>query len=142
MAILRWDPYKDLSLMQERLNQFFKADSPAGEENGGTFFPPVDILETQSEVILRAELPGVDKEDIDIQIEGDSLVLKGERRFEKEVGQENYFRMECSYGTFRRAFTLPSSIIKDEVNASFDQGVLEIRLPKEIRENQIQVKVD
>jgi len=142
MAILRWDPYKDLTLMQERLNQFFKSTSPVGEESGGTFLPPVDILETKSEVILRAELPGVDKEAIDIQIEGDSLVLKGERRFEKEVDQENYFRMECSYGTFQRAFTLPSSIKKDEVNASFNQGVLEIRLPKESREKQIQVKVD
>ena len=100
MAILRWDPLKDMSLVQDRLNQFFKEalySVPAlGEEKGGAYIPPVDILETGSEVILLAELPGVSREDIDIQIEGDILILRGERRSEKGTDQENYYRMECS----------------------------------------------
>lgn len=146
MAILRWDPYKDLSLVQDRLNQFFKEalySVPAlGEEKGGSYTPPVDILETGKEVILLAELPGVSREDIDIQIEGDILILKGERKFEKEADQENYYRMECSYGVFRRAFTLPQSIRKNEIQARFEQGVLEIRLPKEEQKKKVHVKVE
>ena len=146
MAKLRSDPNKDLSLVQERLNQFFKEALYSGmgkdAEQGSAFIPPVDILETKHEVVLKAELPGVLKENIDIQMEGDVLVLKGERKFEKEVDHENYYRMECSYGSFQRAFTLPQSIKKDEVQASFNQGVLEIRLPKEGTEKRTRINVD
>ncbi|MEK6776637.1 MAG: Hsp20/alpha crystallin family protein [bacterium] len=146
MAILRWDPLKDMSLVQDRLNQFFKEalySVPAlGEEKGGAYIPPVDILETGSEVILLAELPGVSREDIDIQIEGDILILRGERRSEKGTDQENYYRMECSYGVFHRAFTLPQSIRKNEIQARFEQGVLEIRLPKEGHKKKVHVKVE
>ena len=123
MAKLRSDPNKDLSLVQERLNQFFKEALYSGmgkdAEQGSAFIPPVDILETKDEV-----------------------VLKGERKFEKEVGHENFYRMECSYGTFQRAFTLPQSIKKDEIQAHFDRGVLEIRLPKEVidEEKRIEIK--
>ena len=146
MAILRWDPFKDLSLVQDRLSQFFKEalySVPAlGEEKGGAYTPPVDILETGSEVILLAELPGVCREDIDIQIEGDILILRGERKFQKEADQENYYRMECSYGVFHRVFTLPQSIKKNEVQARFDQGVLEIRLPKAGQKEKVHVNVE
>jgi HSP20 family protein len=145
MAKLRSDPNKDLSLVQERLNQFFKEALYSGmgkdAEQGSAFVPPVDILETKDEVVLKAELPGVLKENIDIQIEGDVLVLKGERKFEKEVGHENFYRMECSYGTFQRAFTLPQSIKKDEIQAHFDRGVLEIRLPKEVKEDEKRIEI-
>ncbi len=146
MAILRWEPFKDLSVMQERVNRLFSdlmySTPETGEGGRGGYMPSVDILESKKDVILRVELPGVRKEDIDIQIEGDILVLKGERRFEKEVEQENYYRMECSYGTFQRAFTLPHTIRKEEVHARFENGVLEIRLPKESREKKIQIEVD
>lgn len=134
MAISRWDPYKGLSLVQERLNQLFKEALYSSPMDSApqecTFIPAVDILETRGEVILKAELPGVLKEDIEIKIEEDVLILKGARRFEKEVDQENYYRMECSYGSFQRAFTLPKSIKKNEIQAQFKEGVLEIRLPK------------
>ena len=146
MANLRWDPNKDLSLVQERLNQFFKdalySNPSIGEGESGTFVPSVVILETRDEVILKAEIPGAAKEDIDIKIDGDVLVLKGERKFEKEVDQENYYRMECSYGHFQRVFNLPQSINKDEVKASFNQGILEIRLPKEKAKKQTRIPVD
>lgn len=146
MAIMRWDPFKDLSLMQEKMGQLFKEAlylTPAGaQEKRSSFVPAVDILETAGEVILKAELPGVLKEDIEVQIEEDILVIKGIRRFEKEVDQENYCRMECSYGTFRRAFALPSNIRKGEVKAGLHQGVLEVRIPKEKAVKQIRVKLD
>lgn len=144
MGISRWDPAKDLSLMQERLNRLFSDpnDSYPDMAEGGRFMPAVDIVETAHDVILRVELPGVQKEEIDIQIEGDILILKGERRFEKEVDQEHYYRMECSYGTFQRTFTLPRSIQKEKVQANMNRGILEIRLPKEAQERKIQVAVD
>jgi HSP20 family protein len=145
MAIRRWDPFQDFSLMQEKLNRFFDdsiySASTAEKERSGTFFPPVDILESGKYIILRVELPGVLRENIEIQIEEDVLILRGERRFEKESGHEKYYRMECSYGSFQRSFTLPKSIIKQGIQAQFDKGVLEIRLPKETREKKIQVAV-
>lgn len=144
MGISRWDPSKDLSLMQERLNRLFSDPNETSPEmaEGGRYLPPVDIVETSDDVVLRVELPGVDKADIDIQIENDTLVLKGERKFEKEVDQEHYYRMECSYGTFHRTFTLPRSIQKEKIQANMIRGILEIRLPKERQEKKIQVAVD
>jgi HSP20 family protein len=143
MANLRWDPSKDLSLMQERLNRLFSDPNENASEisDHGRFLPPVDILETKTEVKLRVELPGVRKSDIEIQIEGDVLILKGERKFEKEVDQEHYYRMECSYGAFQRTFTLPKSIRKEKVQANMEKGILEIRLPKEPHEKKIDVQV-
>ena len=144
MGISRWDPSKDLSLMQERLNRLFSDPNDTSPEmaEGARYLPPVDIVETSDDVVLRVELPGVDKADIDIQIENEILILKGERRFEKEVDQEHYYRMECSYGTFQRTFTLPQSIQKDKIQANMIRGILEIRLPKEPQEKKIQVAID
>lgn len=144
MGISRWDPSKDLSLMQERLNRLFSDPNDTSPEmaEGARYLPPVDIVETSDDVVLRVELPGVDKADIDIQIENDILILKGERRFEKEVDQEHYYRMECSYGTFQRTFTLPQTIQKDKIQANMIRGILEIRLPKEPQEKKIQVAID
>ncbi len=134
MGIRRWDPLKDISSAQERLQRFMEEPmfaAPAlGAPNRGCYMPVVDILESKGYVVVRAELPGVSREDISIEIEGDVLLLRGERKFERGEEQENYHRMECSYGTFQRAFTLPQTIRKDEVSARFDQGVLEIRMPK------------
>ncbi|MDX1763234.1 MAG: Hsp20/alpha crystallin family protein [bacterium] len=144
MGISRWDPSKDLSLMQERLNRLFSDPNDTSPEmaEGARYLPPVDIVETCDDVVLRVELPGVDKSDIDVQIDNDVLILKGERKFEKEVDQEHYYRMECSYGTFQRTFTLPRSIQKEKIQANMDRGILEIRLPKEPQDKKIQVSVD
>ncbi len=143
MGILRWDPFKDVSSAQERLQRFIDEPSfaaPAlGAPNRGCYMPVVDILESKGYVVVRAELPGVNREDITIEIEGDVLLLRGERKFEKEVEHENYHRMECSYGTFQRAFTLPELIRKEEVTAQFEQGVLEIRMPKGSEKKEIPV---
>ncbi len=143
MGIRRWDPLKDISSAQARLQRFMEEPTfaaPAlGAPNRGCYMPVVDILESKGYVVVRAELPGVNREDITIEIEGDVLLLKGERKFEKEVEHENYHRMECSYGSFQRAFTLPQTIRKEEVTARFDQGVLEIRMPKGSEKQEIPV---
>ncbi len=143
MGIRRWDPLKDISSAQEGLQRFMEhpmfAAPALGAPNRGCYMPVVDILESKGYVVVRAELPGVNREDITIEIEGDVLLLRGERKFEKEVEHENYHRMECSYGTFQRAFTLPQAIRKEEVTARFEQGVLEIRMPKGSERKEIAV---
>ncbi len=132
MGISRWDPSKDLSLMQERLNRLFSDPNDTSPEmaEGARYLPPVDIVETSDDVVLRVELPGVDKADIDIQIENEILILKGERRFEKEVDQEHYYRMEFSYGSFERSFTLPCAVDASDVKAVLRDGILTVELPR------------
>jgi HSP20 family protein len=148
MAIVRWDPFRDLAGLQERMNDLFdRAVWRRGtEEEGlaaGAWAPAVDIYETEEKVVLKAELPGLKKEDIDIQVRDNTLTLKGEKKFEKEVKQENYHRVERSYGTFQRSFTLPNIIKQSGIEATFKDGILEVSLPKaeEAKPKQIQVQV-
>ena len=146
MALLKWDPFKDLITIQERMNRLFdetisKTHSP-GEEIGGGWSPPVDIYETEDHIILKAELPGVNKNDIEVEIKNNMLVLKGERKFEKNVQEENYHRMERSYGSFQRVFTLPYIVRKDEAKAKYNNGVLEITLQKTKEPKPQQIKVE
>jgi HSP20 family protein len=105
--------------------------------------PPVDIFETEDKVVLKAELPGLRKEDIEIQVRDNTLTLKGEKKFEKEVKEESYHRVERAYGSFQRSFTLPSTIKQDAIEASFKDGILEISLPKaeEAKPKQIKIQV-
>ncbi len=148
MAIVRWwDPLKDLSSIQDRMNQIFE-DTLArsrGREEGvrtGMWTPAVDIYETDQSVVVKAELPGVGKDDIAVEVKDGILTLRGERKFEKEVKDENYHRIERSYGTFLRSFALPVSVDQDKVSARFKDGVLDIELPKKEKAKPRQVKVD
>jgi HSP20 family protein len=148
MAIARWDPFRELMSFQERINDLFDRTfwRRGPEEEGlvtGTWAPAVDIYETDDKVVLKAELPGLKKEDIDIQIRDNTLTLKGEKKFEKEVKEENYHRVERAYGSFQRSFTLPSTIKQEGIEASFKDGVLEISLPKveEAKPKQIKIQV-
>ena len=147
MAIVRWwDPLKDLSSIQDRMNQIFE-DTLArsrGREEGvrtGMWTPAVDIYETDQSVIVKAELPGVGKDDIAVEVKDGILTLRGERKFEKEVKEENYHRIERSYGTFLRSFALPVSVDQDKVSAKLTGGVLEIHLPKKAEAKPKQVKI-
>jgi HSP20 family protein len=103
--------------------------------------PPVDIYETENEIVVRADLPGIDPNDIDIRIENNVLTIKGERRMQQEVKEENYYRGEAAYGTFNRSFTLPSAVDEDKINAEFRVGVLKITLPKKEQAKPKQIKV-
>ncbi|MFQ5532316.1 MAG: Hsp20/alpha crystallin family protein [Candidatus Methylomirabilales bacterium] len=147
MAITRWDPFHDLISLQERMNRLFDqtmARSRGEKEGmvGSSWAPAVDIYETADSVVLNAELPGLSKDDIDIQVRDNVLTLKGERRLEREVKQENYLRVERAYGSFQRAFTLPASIQADKIRAVFKNGVLEVSIPKVAEAKPKQIKIE
>jgi len=148
MAIVRWDPFQDLASLQDRMNRLFEQTlAPFRRDRegmiAGIWAPAVDIHETPDSVVLKAELPGLTTNDIDIQVRDNVLTLKGERRLEKEVQEENYFRVERAYGSFQRAFTLPAAIRADKIRAVFKDGVLEVNIPKaeEAKPKQIKIEV-
>jgi HSP20 family protein len=134
MAVVKWDPFRDLISIQDRMNKLFEQTlSRSRTEEGvapAAWTPAVDIYETAETIMMKAELPGLTREDIEIQVQDNTLVLRGERRFAKDVQQENYLRIERAYGSFHRTFTLPASIQQDGIRAVFRDGVLELLLPK------------
>jgi len=134
MAVVKWDPFRDLLSIQDRMNKLFEQSlSRSRTEEGiaaSTWTPAVDIYETPETVVMKAELPGLSRDDIEIQIRDNTLTLKGERRFAKDVQQENYLRIERAYGAFQRSFTLPATIQRENIRAVFLDGVLELTLPK------------
>lgn len=145
MAITRWDPFRDLSVLQERMNRVFEdaagrswKDEPSATTS---WSPAVDIYETENEIIVQAELPGVDRNDISLNLENNVLTLKGERRFEKETKQDNYHRIERAYGTFSRAFSIPTLVDEDKINAEYKDGILKIALPKKEQIKAKQIKI-
>jgi HSP20 family protein len=149
MAIVRFDPFGDLASMQDRINRIFgdaylRNGTDDDVMNRGDWRPPVDIYENDKhEIVLRAELPGLKREDLDIRVENNTLTLRGERKRDAEVKQESYHRVERSYGAFSRSFSLPTTVNTEKVQATFADGVLTITLPirEEAKPRQIQVQV-
>ena len=148
MAIVRFDPFRDLAGMQDRINRIFGEaylrNNDDDVTNRGDWRPVVDIYENDKhEIVLRAELPGLKREDIDIRVENNTLTLRGERKRDAEVKQESYHRVERIYGAFSRSFSLPTTVNTEKVSATFTDGVLTITLPfrEEARPRQIQVQV-
>ena len=141
MAVVRWQPARDLATMEvDRLHRMF--DNLFGENLQGGWMPAVDIYETEGrEFVLKAELPGVNREDINITFENNVLTVRGERKFGDEVKRDNYHRIERHYGAFTRSFTVPPTIDSSRIAASFKDGVLTIRLAQreEARPKQIEV---
>jgi HSP20 family protein len=134
MAVVKWDPLRDLLSIQDRMNRLFEQTlSRSRTEDGisaSTWTPAVDIYETPETIVMKADLPGLTRADIEIEIRDNALTIKGERRFAKDVQQENYLRIERASGAFQRSFTLPTSVRQEEIRASFRDGVLELLLPK------------
>ena len=131
-ALTRWDPLRDMLTLQERMSRLFGdtlAQSP-GTDASATWFPLVDIHEEEDRVVLRAEIPGVNKDDIDIRVEGGTITVRGEKKQEKQVDSEKAYRVERFYGSFARSFVLPASINADAIKATYSDGVLEVVLPK------------
>ncbi len=147
MAITRFDPFRDLVRMQDRINRIF-GDTYKGDDDvlsRGDWMPPVDIFENDKhEIVLKADLPGLAREDIDIRVENNLLTIRGERKRVQETKQESYHRVERVYGSFSRSFSLPSTINTEKVAAELRDGVLTIVLParEEARPRQIQVRVN
>ena len=145
MAITRWDPFRDFSLLQDRMNRLFddagRGWRPEEPSATTTWSPAVDIYETEREIMVQAELPGVDRKDITLNLENNVLTLKGERRFEKETKQENYHRIERSYGGFSRAFSIPAIVDDEKIRADYKDGILKIALPKKEQAKHKQIKI-
>ncbi len=143
VELVSWDPYREFRSLAERVNRAASASAARRDEEMslGAWLPPVDISEEKDRIVLTAELPGFKEDQIELQVEGGVLTLRGERKFEEEKEGRNYHRVERSYGQFVRSFTLPSNVDRENVKASFANGLLEITLPKreEAKPRQIQV---
>jgi HSP20 family protein len=143
MAITRWDPFREVVSMQNRLNSIFGGlsadDSPL---TTASFVPAVDIYEDDKAVVLKLEVPGIEEKDLDVSVENQTLTVKGERKFEKEEKEENFHRIERRYGSFFRAFTLPTTVDTEHVQASYNAGVLKLELKKKPEAQPKQIKVN
>ncbi len=144
-TITRWDPFRELAQLQHRVNRVFQETSQAGQEEGiatSSFVPPVDIYENEQSIVLKLEVPGVEQNDLDIRIEDQTITIRGERKFEKEVKEENFHRVERRYGSFQRSFTLPNTVNTENVSADYDKGVLKVTLAKRAEAKPKQIKVN
>jgi HSP20 family protein len=143
MSINRWDPFREVVALQNRVNSLFRelndGDSPLAT---ASFVPAVDIYEDNKKVVLKLEVPGIDEKDLDVRVENNTLTVKGERKFEKEEKEENFHRIERRYGSFYRAFTLPTTVDNEHVNANYHNGILKLELSKKPEAQPKQIKVN
>src|SRR5271165_2379047 len=143
MAITRWDPFREVVALQNRVNSLFRemneSDSPL---TTASFVPAVDIYEDAKKVVLKLEVPGIEEKDLDVRVENNTLTVKGERKFEKEEKEENFHRIERRYGSFYRSFTLPSTVDTEHIGASYSAGVLKLELAKKAEAQPKQIKIN
>jgi HSP20 family protein len=138
MALVRWEPVRELNSLQSEVNRLFNTffDSPTSTGRAGNgggvqrWLPAMDLVETDDHFVLRADLPGLSEEDVTIELEDDVLTVAGERKAEHEDKREGFYRVERSFGQFRRTLTLPDGVDADRIEAKFEKGVLEVRIPK------------
>jgi len=135
MAIIRWEPARELQSIQQEMNRLFGTffDSPAGAGDGGAlrrWIPAMDLIEEDDRYVLRADLPGVREDEVHVELEDNVLTISGERKSEHEERKEGLYRLERASGSFSRSLTLPEGIDPDSIQARFDKGVLEVRVPK------------
>lgn len=149
MSMVRFDPFRDLAVLQDRMNRLFNdAHGPVRREDEGlgtrgAWVPAVDIYEHDGALVMKAELPDLQREDIDVSVENQTLTLRGERRLGSEVTEDSVHRIERAYGSFSRAFTLPATVDATKIAAEYKQGVLTVRLPfrEEAKPRSIKVEV-
>jgi HSP20 family protein len=146
MPVVKVDPFREFAAMHDRMNRLFGNVYLRDEDTAlrGNWVPAVDIFETENhDLVVRAELPGMGREDVEVKVENSTLVLKGEKKFDAEVKEEQYRRVERTYGTFHRSFTLPNTVDTSKVSADFKNGVLTVRLPfrEEAKPRTINVEV-
>jgi len=135
MALIRWEPVRELNTIQSEMNRLFNTFFDAPTPGNGTlaqrrWLPAMDLVETEDDFVLRADLPGLSEDDVNIEVEDNVLTVSGERKAEHEERKEGYYRVERASGSFTRSLTLPEGIDPAKVRASFDRGVLEVRIPK------------
>src|ERR1044071_7486005 len=134
MSIVRYDPFRDLRSLQDEVNRLFST-------NLSRVFGDEDIYESKDQIVIEAELPGMNREDFDLSFENNIITLRGERRFEKKDESDNYHRVERSYGAFSRSFTLPPTVSGEGITAEYRNGVLRVTLPKreEVKARRIEI---
>lgn len=143
MAITRWDPFREVQALQNRVNTLFRDMNGDNDPlTAASFAPPVDIYEDDKKVVLKLEVPGIDEKDLDVRMENHTLTVKGERKFENEEKEENFHRIERRYGSFFRAFTLPSTVDAENIKANYRNGILRLELVKKPEAQPKQIKVD
>ena len=145
-TITRWEPFRGVNTLQDQFNRLFNDvfDRKAGESSLTAWAPAVDIYETEHELVVKADLLEVDPKDLDIRVENNILTIRGERKFEKKVNEDNYLRVERAYGSFARSFTLANTVNSDAIKADYQNGVLTLTIPKreEAKPKQIKVNVN
>jgi HSP20 family protein len=146
MAVTRWDPFREVASLQNRMNSLFQdfSRTQGGESDplaAAGFVPPVDIYEDEHKIVLKLEVPGIKQDELDVRLENSTLTVRGERKFEREEKEENFHRIERRYGTFFRAFTLPTTVDSENVKADYDSGVLKLQLNKRAEAKPKQIKI-
>ena len=143
MTITRWYPFRDVATLQNRVNSLFREMNDGDEPvTAASFVPAVDIYEDAQKVVLKLEVPGIEEKDLDIRVENQTLTVKGERKFEAEEKEQNFHRIERRYGSFFRAFTLPTSVDTENVKAGYQAGVLKLELTKKAEAQPKQIKIN
>ena len=147
MAVLtRFEPFRAMTTLQDQINRVFSdaLDRRGDESTLTAWAPPVDIYETENELVVKADLPDVDPKDLDIRVENNILTIRGERKFEKNVAEDNYLRVERPYGAFSRSFSLANTVNTESIRAEYNNGVLTLHVPKreEAKPKQIKVNVE
>jgi HSP20 family protein len=142
MSMTRWEPFRGLNTLQEQVNRLFE-DSVTRTPELASWAPAVDIFETENELVVKADLPDAQEKDIDVRVENNTLTIRGERKFNSEVHEDNYLRVERAYGTFTRSFSLPNTVNTEGIHAEYRNGVLSVRMPKreETKPKQIKISV-
>lgn len=142
-ALSRWEPFRGATTFQEQVNRLFNDvfERNQHESSLSTWAPAVDIYETEHELVVKADLPEVDAKDLDIRVENNILTIRGERKFEKKVNEDNYLRVERTYGSFSRSFSLSNTVNSEAIKADYQNGVLTLSLPKREEAKPKQIKV-
>src|SRR5713226_2109371 len=143
-TLVRYEPFLGLSTLHDQVNRLFNQTMFRGQGEDSaitTWAPAVDIYETPNELVVKADLPNMDEKDIDIRVENNLLTIRGERKFEKSVSEDNYLRVERSYGAFSRSFSLPNTVNAEQIHAEYKNGVLTVTMPKREESKPRQVKV-
>lgn len=146
MSMTRWEPSRNWNTLQEQVNRLFEdsfARSRSGQAELASWAPAVDIYETENELVVKADLPDMQEKDIDVRVENNTLTVRGERKFNNEVNEDNYLRVERTYGAFTRSFSLPNTVNTEGIRAEYKNGVLSVRMPKreETKPKQIKISV-
>lgn len=143
-AITRRDPFLSLSNLQEQVNRMFESAFPGQTDTSAltSWAPSVDIYETENELVLKADLPDISEKDLDVRVENNMLTIRGERKFEQNVKEENYLRIERTYGSFSRSFSLPNTVNSESIKAEYKNGVLTVEMPKRAESKPKQVKIN